>query len=87
VSKYDRARYAGIIFKCPFEHPARQVNPTDCQLHEMRKLSLEERLSWWLALSDQEADSYIEKHRVCLSCKEHASFPFTETPRPEPKKA
>jgi len=79
VSRYDRAQYAGIIFKCPFEHPARQVNPTDCQLHEMRKLSTEERLSWWLKLSDQEADDYIDKHRACLSCKEHAFHPKQES--------
>ena len=54
----------GRILRCPFGD-----NPAECPLHEIRKQSVAERVSWVESLSDDEANRLYALHKTCLGQK------------------
>ena len=58
----------GLLVDCPYE-----PNPPDCELHEIRKKPLKERLEWARQLTDEQVQQIIDIHRKCLAQKEGIS--------------
>jgi hypothetical protein len=51
-----------LSVSCPHDN----CNPSFCPLHDVRKLTLEERMKWVRALSDEELEYLITYHQICL---------------------
>jgi hypothetical protein len=60
-----RAKLFGLTVACPHN----QGNPSGCQIHEVRNLSLSERLTWVKQLQRAEIDRLINSHESCLADK------------------
>ena len=60
------ARFAlhGRILRCPLGG-----NPIECPLHEVRKMPMEERVTWLESQSDEEVVELYHLHNACLECK------------------
>lgn len=55
----------GLLVDCPAGN-----NPKNCQLHEIRKCPLQNRIDWLINQTyDQQAEIYLQ-HKKCLSEKE-----------------
>lgn len=54
----------GRLLRCPLED-----NPKDCPLCEIRKLPLEERITWLASKSDIEVVELYHQHTDCLKYK------------------
>jgi hypothetical protein len=54
----------GRILRCPLGN-----NPKDCPLHEIRKLPVEERLTWLNSKTSEEVQQLFRQHLECLACK------------------
>jgi len=50
---------------CPFSG----TNPPDCQLYEIRKLTLRERFEWVNGLTTEEAEAVWAHHEKCSMMK------------------
>lgn len=57
----------GLLIDCPYE-----LNPKDCNcnLHDMRKKPLKERIDWSKQLTDQQGQNIISSHKKCLAQRE-----------------
>ena len=55
--------YARIL-RCPLGD-----NPEDCQLYEIRKLPMEERLAWLEEKTNSEVVEMYQQHTKCLEQK------------------
>lgn len=53
----------GLSVNCPI---SQNCNPEGCQLHQLRKLSMEEGINWLETLSNQELYTYYLAHQECL---------------------
>jgi len=62
----EEARFAlhGRILRCPLGG-----NPSDCPLHELRKLPVEQRIAWLESKTDEEVIDLYHQHNACLECK------------------
>jgi len=56
----------GLILACPVDG----TNPPDCQLCEIRKLSLRMRFEWVNGLTLEEAEAVWINHEKCSMAKE-----------------
>ncbi|MCE0499422.1 MAG: hypothetical protein LV481_15890 [Methylacidiphilales bacterium] len=85
LSWYMRERVFGLSVACPFD----QGNPCVCPLHEIRKLSIEERYKWVRELSNESMLDILHNHQKCLGEKENGLFNSTvdtdSAPKPEPE--
>ena len=55
------SRLVGLAIACPVE----QNNPTDCPLHDIRLLTLQERLNWVKSCTRKEAEGIFRQHSSC----------------------
>jgi Fe-S-cluster containining protein len=60
-----RQSILGLILACPFDG----TNPPDCQLYEIRQLSLKTRFEWVNGLTLEEAEAVWTNHEKCLMTK------------------
>ena len=60
-----RTAMHGRILRCSMGD-----NPTDCPLHEIRKLPVEERIAWLDSKSDDELMGLFQYHVRCLGEKQ-----------------
>lgn len=62
----EDARFAmhARILRCPLGG-----NPSDCPLHDVRKLPVNERIEWLEARRDEEVVDLYRRHTACLACK------------------
>lgn len=60
------ARFAlyGRVLRCPLGG-----NPSDCPLHDLRRLPVEKRIAWLESLTDKEVIDLYQQHNACLECK------------------
>jgi hypothetical protein len=65
-----RNQFLSIVLKLTVACPHDNSNPPYCPLHEVRKLSVEERMKWAEALSDEEMQYLGTYHQVCLQWRE-----------------
>jgi hypothetical protein len=61
-----RQSILGLILACPFDG----TKPPDCQLCEIRQLSLRLRFEWVNSLTIEEAAGIWATHEKCLTRKE-----------------
>mgnify|MGYP003301233573 CR=1 FL=1 len=54
-----------LAVACPHDN----CNPTCCPLHEVRKLTPEERSKWFRMLSAQDLEYLRDYHQICLQCR------------------
>ena len=54
----------GRILRCPLGD-----NPEDCPLHDIRKMPVEDRLTWLNSKTDEEIRVLLEYHIDCLERK------------------
>ncbi|MBK1792148.1 hypothetical protein [Persicirhabdus sediminis] len=59
----------GLTIACPFSP---NDAPSHCQLREIRKLPLAERLAWMKQLTDEERLQFYQNHLQCLKKRESA---------------
>ena len=64
TKKEARLGMHGRILRCPVGD-----NPRDCPLHEVRKWSVEERLTWLESKTDEEVLELYNYHTNCLEEK------------------
>lgn len=57
-----RAQIFGLTMECPT-----MGNPKDCQLYEIRVLSIEERYTWVESLTFDRCNELYKKHKECFS--------------------
>ena len=55
----------GLAVECPMGN-----NPSDCQIHHIRLLPMQERYEWVEKLSNEQCVEYYEYHKKCLARKE-----------------
>ncbi len=58
----------GLAEECPVD-----INPEDCQLHKVRKMTMSKRLNWVLALTHEELKNCYLEHERCFSNKTQES--------------
>lgn len=57
----------GLIMACPMDKQS--PNPTDCPLHDIRLLSVEERIKWLDELSGNKCRELYQYHNNCFAEK------------------
>ena len=70
LRRYMRERVFGLSVACPFD----QGNPCVCPLHEIRKVSIQERDKWVRGLSTERMLEILTYHQKCLGEKEQSIF-------------
>ena len=60
----------GRILRCPLGG-----NPEDCPLHEIRKMPIEDRLTWINSKTDEEIKELLMQHIDCLEKKSTTASP------------
>jgi hypothetical protein len=58
----------GLAVECPVD-----INPEDCQLHQLRKMTMSKRLHWVVALTHGELKDVYLEHKKCFSRKTQES--------------
>ncbi len=57
----------GLIAECPFGG-----NPTDCQVSQVRELSMKQRINWIDELPLEERKEFYLNHKFCYDAKDSA---------------
>lgn len=64
-----RSQIFGLTMECPT-----MGNPEECQLHEIRKLSIKDRFEWVESLTLDKCKELYDNHKECFYKRKQALY-------------